>query len=262
MVHCFACGYNAGIEEFVSNCFGHDDGGQFGRVWLVKNFMTISVEERKPILLNVNREPKKSSVSYIAEDELEKYRYYHPYMYKRRLTDEVIEMFDVGYDNHFELYDKFGKVVGVARCITFPVRDITGQTLFIARRSVDRKFFHYPEGVEKPVYGIYELMKYRPDVSEVLVCESIINALTCWVYGRPAVALNGTGTDYQYRQLKELPQRLLIGAFDPDNAGRRATEKFQKKLAGVKLTKQLIMPEGKDVNDLEEEEFRALQEIF
>ena len=56
-------------------------------------------------------------------------------MYKRRSTDEIIEKFDVGFDNHFELKDKFGKVKSVLRCLTFPVRDINGNTLFIAEKK-------------------------------------------------------------------------------------------------------------------------------
>ena len=180
-------------------------------------------------------------------------------MYKRRLTDEVIEQFDVGYDNHFELKDKFGKVKSVLRCLTFPVRDINGNTLFIARRSVDIKFFHYPEGINKPVYGLYELPK---DAKEVIVCESILNALTCYVYGKPAVALLGLGTEYQYEQLRQLGCRKIITALDPDAAGQRATARLKKALSGSKLVTSYIVPEGKDINDLEKEEFENLQELF
>ena len=156
-------------------------------------------------------------------------------MYQRKLTDEVIEKFDIGYDEHFELKDEEGKVKQVLRCLTFPVRDVSGNTLFIARRSVDIKFFHYPEGVIKPVYGLYEL---PDDVREVIICESILNALTCYVYGKPAVALNGLGTEYQYEQLKRLPARKFIIALDPDEAGQRATRKLRKALRGSKLVTQ------------------------
>lgn len=258
-VHCFTCGYTATLEQMISHCFGKDDDGAFGREWLIKNFLTISIENRKDIILDLQRGNNKITNNYITEEELDSYRYYHPYMYKRRLTDEVIEQFDVGYDNHFELKDKFGKVKSVLRCLTFPVRDINGNTLFIARRSVDIKFFHYPEGINKPVYGLYELPK---DAKEVIVCESILNALTCYVYGKPAVALLGLGTEYQYEQLRKLGCRKIITALDPDAAGQRATARLKKALNGSKLVTSYIIPEGKDINDLEKEEFENLQELF
>lgn len=259
-VHCFACGYTATLEEMISHCFGKDDGGSFGKEWLIKNFLTVSVDSRKPIELNLNRDKNSGLVEhFISEEELDSYRYYHDYMYTRKLTDEVIEQFDVGYDKHFELKDKDGKVKGVMRCVTFPVRDISGNTLFIARRSVDTKFFHYPEDVQKPVYGLYELPK---DAKEVIICESMFNALTCYVYGKPAVALLGLGTPYQFEQLRKLPCRKFITALDGDDAGRRATVRLKKALGRNKLVTSYVIPQGKDVNDLTFEEFKNLEEIF
>lgn len=259
-VHCFACGYTATLEEMVSNCFGKDDNGAFGKEWLIKNFLTVSVDSRKTIELNFSRDKNNGIVEqYISEEELDSYRYYHDYMYKRKLTDEVIEQFDVGYDKHFELKDKEGKVKSVLRCVTFPVRDVNGNTLFIARRSVDTKFFHYPEDVQKPVYGLYELPK---DAKEIIICESIFNALTCYVYGRPAVALLGLGTPYQFEQLMKLPCRKFIMALDGDDAGKRATVRLKKALGKGKLVTSFIIPDGKDVNDLTFDEFKNLEEIF
>lgn len=252
-VHCFACGYTNNLEGMISHCFGRDDNGVFGREWLIKNFLTISVESRKDLNLDFSRTSISKNQKYVEESELDSYRFYHPYMFKRKLTEEVIDKFDIGYDNHFELNGK------VLRCITFPVRDELGNVLFIGRRSIDTKIFHYPEGVSKPVYGLYELPK---DCPEVIVCESMFNALTCYVYGRPAVALLGLGTDAQYEQLKKLPCRKVIAAFDPDAAGARATLRLKKALGKTKLVTSFLIPEGKDINDLTREEFDNLQENF
>lgn len=258
-VHCFTCGYNATLEEMISHCFGKDDHGRFGTEWLVKNFLTISVDSRKDIQLDLGRERQVQSKSYITEEELDTYRYFHPYMFKRRLTEEVIEKFDIGYDDRFEMKDKFGKVKGTIRAITFPVKDAEGNVLFIARRSVDSKVFHYPEGVDKPVYGVYELPE---DAEEVIICESFLNALTCYVYGRPAVALLGLGTESQYKQLQKLKCRKFITAFDPDAAGQAATQRLKNRLGKNKIITTFEIPAGKDINDLTEKEFQELEEIF
>lgn len=246
-VHCFACGYTATLEEMISNCFGYNDSGNFGKKWLVKNFVTVSVNSRKEIHLNMSRTGiEKKRYNYVSEEELQSYRYFHDYMYKRKLTDPIIEKFDVGFDPK-------------QNTLTFPVRDITGNTLFIARRSVNTKYFHYPSGVDKPVYGVHELPN---SVDEVIICESIINCLTCWVYGKYAVALNGTGTVKQYEQLKGIKCRKFICALDPDNAGRRGTDKIKKYLGRYKIVTEYVIPTGKDINDLTKEEFDNLIEIF
>lgn len=263
-VHCFTCGYTASLSEMISNCFGYDDNGVFGERWLAKNFLTLEVESRPDIILDTSRNSRRSAATaskYVPESELASYRYFHDYMYKRKLTDLIIEMFDVGYDAHFELKNKKNNTSSFLRCITFPVRDITGGTLFIARRSVDTKFFHYPEGVDKPLYGVYELSKYAPEATEVILCESIINALTCWVYGYPAIALNGTGGGIQYDQLRKLNYRKYITALDPDKAGRAGTQRLYRALAPYKLVSSLVVPEGKDINDLSKVEFENLPEI-
>ena len=280
LFHCFTCGEVHSLPEVISHCFGKNDNGLFGWSWLLKNYVTAEREERKDVEITFERGnvSHKSSIldnnnfnqpAYVSEEELDSYRYTHPYMYKRKLTDEVIELFDIGYDKN-------------TRCITFPVRDITGKTLFIARRSVDTKFFNYPQGVEKPLYGLYEytrieseiskgimMMRYPPNLldglKEVIVCESMIDALTCWVYGKYAVALNGLGNYLQFEQLRNLPCRELILATDNDEAGAKARERIRKHVKN-KIISQYdydSFPKGaKDINDLTEEQFKALKKIF
>ena len=263
-VHCFQCGYTCSLSEMISNCFGYEDFGSFGDKWLAKNFLSVSVEQRKEIPLNFNRSADFSGITptYITEDELSTYRYTHPYMYKRKLTDEVIELFDIGYDDHFEMRNKDGRVTAVLRCITFPVKDINGNCLFIGRRSVDMKVFHYPESSIKPVYGMYEIQQYAPNADKVYITESMINALTIIGWGFPAFALNGTGTPYQYRLLEKFPCREYVLCLDPDEAGFKGTQKLKDYFRGKKLISTKTCPPKKDVNDLEYEEFINIPEIY
>ncbi len=248
-MHCFTCGESLSLVQMISRCFGVNDLGQYGLTWLKNNFLGDILQERN-INLDVSRKLQNKVNTFVSEKELEQYRYYHPYMYKRRLTDEIINIFDVGFDIN-------------TNCITFPVKDEYGNCLFIARRAVDYKYFNYPSNVEKPVYGLYELKKYGKNVDSVIICESIINCLTCWVYGKYAVALNGTGTQYQYQQLKKLNCRKLVLGLDPDNAGRKASIKLYQNLKAHKIITFLKgIPEGKDINDLSQEQFENLFEVF
>lgn len=170
-------------------------------------------------------------------------------MYKRKLTNEIIEKFDIGYDKE-------------TRCITFPVRDKKGYCLFVARRSVDRKFFNYPNNIEKPLYGLYELYQLDVFPQEIYVCESMLDCLYLWTFSKYAVALNGLGTSLQFEQLNSLPCRKLILATDNDISGQKSRYKIRKNIKN-KIVTEVLLPEGrKDINECTESEIKNLIEIF
>lgn len=250
--HCFACGETHSLNEMISYCFGKTDDlvGAFGWNWLLKNFLTVSIEDRRDLNLDLTRNNNSdSAVRFVTEEELDKYRVYHRYMWKRKMTPEVVDIFDVGYDED-------------TKCITFPVRDVKGNCLFIARRSVNSKFFNYPAGVEKPVYGLYELSQLHEFPKEVIICESMIDCITAWVYGKYAVALNGLGNELQFRQLNNMPCRKFILATDNDSAGKSARLRLRKCLKGKIITEYILPDNRKDINDLSKEEFDNLIEVF
>lgn len=261
--HCFSCGWSGTIEEMISELYGYQDEGKFGKRWLIKRFNTVEIETRPNIMEGFNgrnnsrrndnaggdnnicgskqhTHSNKSSKRYsgeITEEELDKYRYIHPYMYKRGLTDEIIERFDIGYDRE-------------RKEITFPVRDIEGRCVFVAGRSTERKFFRLPQGLNKPLYQGYRFVDGSYKIC--YVTESFLNCLTCWKYDKPSIAMLGTGNKKQYEILNKLPVREYILAFDPDDAGRKATERFRKNVHG-KIIKELVYPDSRDINDLQEE---------
>lgn len=249
--HCFTCGETHTLQEMISHCFGRYDDvvGAFGWEWLLKNFLTVSVEERKSIELNLSRTSVEKSTLYINDDELDKYRVYHPYMWKRKMTPEVVEIFDIGYDKD-------------TKSITFPVRDAHGRCLFVARRSVVTKFFNYPAGAEKPVYGLYELSQLDRYPAEVIICESMIDAIYFWTVGKYAVALNGLGNELQFKQLRVMPCRKFILCTDSDDAGMKARARIRKNIRN-KLITEYVLPDGrKDANDCTQEELLTLREKF
>ena len=249
--HCFTCGETHTLQEMISHCFGRYDDvvGAFGWEWLLKNFLTVSIEERKSLDLDFARVGEEKKTSYISDDELDKYRVYHPYMWKRKMTPGVVDIFDIGYDKD-------------TKSITFPVRDIQGRCLFVARRSVVTKFFNYPAGVEKPVYGLYELSQLDTYPTEVIICESMIDAIYFWTVGKYAIALNGLGNELQFKQLKEMPCRKFILCTDSDDAGMKARARIRKNIRN-KLITEYILPDGrKDANDCTQEELLTLQEKF
>lgn len=258
MFHCLACGETRSLPELVSDCFGKKDF-TFGYKWLIKNFSSTEVKERGDIILDYSRTNNVNvhnvGTSTITEKELDEYRYFHPYMYERGLTDDVIEEFDIGYDVKTD-------------SITFPVKDINGRCLFVAKRKVSYKRFDLPKNLEKPLYGLYEVNNISVAASddlidEVWVCEGLFDCLRLWCNYRYAVA--GFGclfSDYQIKQLESLPTRKLVLALDNDIAGRKATERLKQKVKG-KIISTVKLPKGrKDIGECTDEEIQKLVETL
>lgn len=257
--HCFACGEVHSLPEVISHCFGHDEDliGTWGWTWLLKNFAIVQVEERKDVEIDCSRNNNGvrsvghiQNEKFVTEEELDKYRYIHPYMKKRGLTDEIIELFDIGVDLQ-------------SKCITFPNLDKNGNCLFVARRGINSKWFNYPAHVQKPLYGLYQLYQLHPFPNEVIVCESMFDALSFWTVDKYACALNGLGNELQFKQLRELPCREIILATDMDERGLAARERIRKNIKNTKIIAEYFFPEGrKDANDCTKEELLNLKKYY
>ncbi len=261
LFHCLACGETHSLYEMISHCFGHDEDvlGKFGWNWLLKNFATVRIEERKPIDLHYGRKRNSrsnnksdniSDIHFVDEKTLDSYRYYHEYWTKRGITDKrIIELFDLGYDKE-------------TNCVVMPNYDKQGRCVFVAKRSVTTKFFTYPKDVEKIVFGIYQLYQLSEFPKEIYICESMIDCIYLWQFNKYACALNGLGTDAQFKELNKMPCRKFILATDNDTAGLKARDTLRKKLKN-KIITEVILPNGKkDINECTEYEILHLKEIF
>lgn len=116
-----------------------------------------------------------------------------------------------------------------------------------------QKDFFIPEGIDKPVYLLYNVL--RKGLTEVYVCESQINALTLWTWGIPAIALFGTGTKEQYEILKKSGIRIYHLCFDGDSAGDKGANRFINEMYKDCIIDVVGIPDGKDVNDMTKEQF-------
>lgn len=237
--HCFTCDYKAPLYRAVGECFGEDD--EFGKQWLIDRYGDTYVvqEEYLPeIDLNNVEEP-----NYLNESILQKYEYYHPYMWERKLTKEIVDKFEVGYNKDTD-------------SLTFPIRDYNNNLVMITERSVSNKHFHLEKNVNKPVY----LLNYVKDKNYpfVIVTEGQIDALTAWSYGQPAIALMGLGSKYQYNILNKCPIRHYVLMLDSDNAGRKGASNFIKNIRKDVLVTDILIKGKKDINELSKEEFDNL----
>ena len=240
--HCFTCGLDVPIETAIGIAFDKDT--QFGKDWLKERFGDVWLEEKEILLpIEISAPKPKDKPKCVDESILSDYDYYHNYMWSRKLSKEVVDKFRVGYDPKREM-------------ITFPVWDEYGNLVMITGRSVRIKMFHIDKDVEKPVYLLNFMLQDK--VKTVYVCESQINALYMNSLGYPSVALIGTGSSHQYSVLRKCGIRNYILMFDGDEAGRKGAERFKKSLGNECMITDIILPNGKDVNDLSEEEIKNL----
>ncbi len=239
--HCFTCGYVATLPQFIADCFDEDEEG-FGEEWLLSRCETAFLTEVSylpPIVL----EKKKEEPQFLDENVLKNFEYYHDYMWYRKLSKEVVDLFEVGYDP-------------VKNMITFPVRDEKGRLVFITARSVVTKRFEIPETVKKPIYLLYYILQKR--ITNVAVVESQINALYLWSLNIPAICLFGTGSKYQMDILKRCGIRVFNLFFDGDEAGRKGARRFKAAMPDDIIVNTFILPDNKDINDLTPDEITDL----
>lgn len=241
--HCFTCGYKAQFNQMVADCLeiSKEEADDF----LIENYSDIvydSVELLPSIELSDSSSIEEDSSSEIqfTQADIDQYKYFHPYMFQRKLTEEVIRKFSIGYDESCD-------------SIVFPVWDASGKLVAFTKRSVSGKTFQLQANTEKPIYLLNFLLKENHKIA--YICESQFNALTLWTYGLPGVALFGTGSDYQYDILNKSGIRTFILCFDGDEAGRKGATRFKKNINKDSLVIDVRMPYGKDVNDISKEEF-------
>lgn len=238
--HCFTCGSAGPLWKLIAEIFEADT--DFGKQWLVSRFGALS-SYRSRLLDAFDfgiTEPEAVRPS-VDESILHTFKNWHPYLEARKLTPEVCNRFEVKYDPE-------------SNCVVFPVRDEFGRLSFLTRRDVDTKSFVIDKNADKSnVYLLNEVI--ARGCKTVVVVESQINALTLWKYGYPAVALFGAGTSTaQLEKLNRTSIRNYILAYDNDQAGRRGAQKFKKGIRKDVLVEDILMPEGRDVNDLTDEE--------
>ena len=241
-VSCFACGYRASFVKFVGDCLEIPYRQAAEWVLSISKYSLLDDVRDIPELEINEFKNNYNKLMPVTLEELKEYDYIHPYMFKRGLTDELIDKFEIGYDPK-------------TKCLTFPVY-VDGKCLFVARRSVTHKMFNMPKNLyPKPIYGL----DYITD-DEVYVCESILNALTIWKYGKQAIALLGTGSHDQINMLNNTGIRRFILALDGDEGGMNGTKRLIEGLTNSIVTILKTPTDGRDINDLTKEEFENLEE--
>ena len=123
-------------------------------------------------------------------------------------------------------------------CVVFPVVDRGGKVLEIYGRKIRDDMRHrmgshlYLPGAHRGIWNGEVLTESK----EIILCESIIDALTFWVHGFrnviPAFGVNGF-TDEMFEALRACGTTRVSIAYDRDEAGDAAAAKLAARLAAA-----------------------------
>lgn len=138
-------------------------------------------------------------------------------------------------------------------CVVFPLTDANGRVVQIYGRRIDNgqcrtsKHFYLPG----PHHGLFN-REALAATDEIILCESIIDALTFWCAGyRNVTTIYGTNglTDELLDAFKSHQTRRLLLAFDADEAGNAAVEKHRAAFESLGLELfRIHFPAGQDAN--------------
>jgi DNA primase catalytic core len=200
------------------------------------------------------------------------------YLQKRGLNNpEMIERFRLGYANRTLAYrlplknrvagaELRGRLqtLGVLResghehlngSLVIPVFDTEQRVTEMYGRKIND---HLREGTPKHLYlpgahrGVWNEEALKSS-KEVILCESLIDALTFWCAGyrnvTAAYGVEGFTDDHRAAFRKSGTERVLI-AYDRDAAGDAAAEKLSKELSGMGIeVMRVLFPKGMDANE-------------
>jgi DNA primase len=168
---------------------------------------------------------------------------------------------DVARDTGLGYLNKIGKVNDFfQKRILFPIFDQSGAAVaFGGRKLPDDEGPKYKNSSETKLYSksrtLYGLNWAKPDVvsaGEVIVCEGYTDVIAFHSAGLPrAVATCGTSlADEHFTMLKNYARRIVL-AYDADNAGQNAAEKFYGWEKKYEIDLFVVsLPEGADPADL------------
>lgn len=238
--HCFTCGQSGTILDLIKLCLGLDVleaidwlNNTFGKVIVQRDYLLPEIEINN---ISIN--------NFLDESILDEYSYFHPYMFERGLTEDIIRKFRIG-------------CTPDGKYITFPCWDEHDNLVGIFKRSTVGKEFIIPKDMPKCVYLLNFLIK--ENITTAYVCEGQFDALKLWTFGYPAICLFGAGTSkIQMEILNRSGIRNYILMYDNDQAGRHGAQRFKNLIRKDVFVTDIIMPQGKDCGDCTKEEIKQI----
>jgi DNA primase len=228
--NCFSCGDKGTVNKLLSY-FGID------------SYHAPKLDELESLLLD-EKQQEDVEQEYVADaTELNKYRYFHPYLTKRGLPKEFILANKIGFDPER------------AR-VTIPIFFASKYYGCAARTVVDEvPKITYNKGMPKDKILYVPLVKHNSEY--LVVVEGPIDALKASYYGQDAACIMGCNPSLtQIGLIKGLANgRKIVLALDNDDPGKRGIEKWFKLTSDIETSIFNYPADVKDIGDITKEQF-------
>lgn len=203
-----SCFFN--VRKGVWTCFACGHSGGLGNSLIEDTDIQIDLLEFELHNILANDSNDNQEAHTIPESSLSRYNFSTDYWAKKRhLTNEIINMFDLGFD-------------AIANAATIPERTPNGGLIGVTRRFIDSENsarYRYPKGFKKSqnMFGSW----IDEDFTEVAILEGAIDAMKVWQVGHPAFGIYGAHlSTYHIQLMNRLGVRKVIWIGDGDKAGR------------------------------------------
>lgn len=181
----------------------------------------------------------KQRITRINTAKLDAYKFRHPYLARRGISEAAQRLMRVGYDR-------------IRQAVTLPWFNPDGSLGNVKYRRVDSKSFWYEKGarpIREMLYGL-DVM-YAQRIKRAAIVEAEIDALTFMSAGIPAIATGGSAFTAEKRDLiLRSPIETLLIVRDNDTAGRAWRNRVMAEMNGKIDVELALVPRGfKDANE-------------
>jgi len=235
LFNCFSCEESGDILDFVA---------KIDQVPIAEAARTVAMYSGVPVNGTSALEKRGNNSKWDSDNEPLKFRLTldpkHPYLFERGLTPEVIDHFGLGYCDTGLLKGR----------IAIPIHDAAGQLVAYAGRWASDDI---PNGVQKYLLPRgFQKRKELFNLSRIMGVKYLFVVEGYWSVFRlhalgpiPAVALMGcTLSIEQEALLARSGIRMISLVLDGDSAGREATEKLLRRLAGQFFIRATWLPDN------------------
>lgn len=221
--YCFQCGETGWLAHYVAGWLGSE---RLGEAWCRQYGWTRDAKATEP--------PPPPPPPNVLGGEVWEGATTSPYLEGRGIAPAIVRLFEVR---------------ETPEGVRFPVRDEQGRVVGWQLRGLRKKFFENAPGWEKR-YTLYGLWQWQAaGVTTMVICESIIDALTLWSDGHPAVALCGASvSERQWALISRSGCRHAICATDADAPGERVWARMQTWKRQMRVSRWPFAPGEHDVN--------------
>lgn len=202
---------------------------------------TYSLTDRgNDLQLNIPKLCGKSLNKNLDYSILGNYKYRHPYLSKRGISEKIQLLNNIGYDR-------------TRQAVVLPWFTAEGRLANIKYRKTHGKAFWYERGgvpIRDLLYGINIIYSRR--CKKAVICEAEIDAMSIMEAGVAAIAVGGSSFNDKKRDiiLRSSIEELIVMT-DNDKAGKKLRDQIEELLRGrIDMRIAEVAPGYKDANEM------------